>query len=317
MVVCDGLLPWAASFLPPRARLADQLARFHAQGCDHVSLTAAAGRETAEEALARLGFLQRELAAAGAWIAIVDRPEAIRSAKGKGQLSVSLHFQSATPFASNLDLVDVFRAAGVIRALLAYNEANLFADGCHEPRNAGLSALGRRLIERMDAVGMVVDLSHCGERTAFDAIEAPLKRPPIFSHSNARALFDHERNITDEQIRACARRGGYIGVNGVGMFLGADHAAIPREMARHAAYIAAIAGADRVGLGLDFMYLEGSDYGFFHAAKARWPRGYPDPPWAFLQPGQFGDLVAELERVGFGRTEIIGILGDNYLRLAA
>jgi membrane dipeptidase len=71
-----------------------------------------------------------------------------------------------------------------------------------------------------------------------------------------------------------------------------------------------------VGLGLDFMYLEGSDYGFFHAAAGRWPRGYPSPPWHFLQPEQMGALVDELERAGFGQKEIVGILGENYLRLA-
>ena len=241
---------------------------------------------------------------------------AIRQAKADGVLSVSFHFQSATPFVPDLDLVDAFRGAGIFRAILAYNEANVFADGCHEPRNAGLTAAGRRLIARMDEAGMVVDLSHCGERTSFDALEAPLRHPPIFSHSNARALFDHERNITDAQIRACRDRGGYIGINGVGMFLGAAATAIATTMARHAAHIAAIAGADRVGLGLDFMFLDGSDYGFFHTSRGRWPRGYPAPPWDFIQPEQFGDLLAELEAVGFSQAEIVGLLGANYLALA-
>ena len=212
--------------------------------------------------------------------------------------------------------MDAFFAAGVRRAILAYNEANVFADGCHEPRNAGLSASGRRLIARMDHVGMIVDISHCGERTTFDAMEAPLSRAPIFSHSNARASYEHERNITDEQIKACARRGGYIGVNGVGFFLGVEGAKIPAAMAEHAAHIAGIAGADRVGLGLDFMFLENSDYAFFHQARGRWPRGYPEPPWSFLQPEQFGDLVLALEQKGFDRGEMKGLLGDNYLRLA-
>jgi membrane dipeptidase len=137
-----------------------------------------------------------------------------------------------------------------------------------------------------------------------------------FSHSNARAIYEHERNITDEQIKACARRGGYIGVNGVGFFLGVETAKIPAAMAEHAAHIAGIAGADRVGLGLDFMFLENSDYGFFHRAPGRWPRGYPEPPWSFLQPEQFGDLVLALEQKGFDREEMKGLLGGNYLRLA-
>jgi membrane dipeptidase len=226
-IICDGLLPWAKELLPPGARLADQLARFHANGCDHISLTAAAGSEGTSEAMARLGFLRRELAAMGDRVCIADDATAISQAKAEERLSVSFHFQSATPFGPDLDLVEAFKGAGICRAILAYNEANVFADGCHETRNAGLSALGQRLIARMDVVGMRVDLSHCGERTTFDALDAPLKHPPIFSHSNARSLFDHERNITDAQIKACAERGGYIGVNGVGMFLGADGPEFP------------------------------------------------------------------------------------------
>ncbi len=314
-IVCDGLLPWTAVFLPPGADLVAILRRFHAAGIDHISLTAAAGRDGPVEALARLGFFRRALAAAGD-IRIAHGAGDIVAARAAGCVSVSFHFQTATPFAADLDLVEGFKAAGVQRAIIAYNEANLFGDGCHETRNAGLSAAGRALLARLDAAGMIVDLSHCGERTTLDALDLPLARAPIFSHSNARALFDHERNISDAQIRACARRGGYIGVNGVGMFLGADGPALPRTVARHAAHIAALAGADRVGLGLDFMFLEGSDYGFYRAAPQRWPRGYPPPPWDFLQPEQLGDLVAEFEAVGFAPAEIAGLLGGNYLRLA-
>jgi membrane dipeptidase len=315
-VVCDGLLPWAKGFLPADARLVDQLKRFHTNGCDHISLSVAAGSDTLVDATVRLGMLRRELEEAADWIEVAHDEKAIRASRAAGHLSVSFHFQSATPFWPDLDSVEAFFGGGIRRSILAYNEANVFADGCHEPRNAGLSALGRRLIERMDAVGMVVDLSHCGERTSLDALAAPLKRPPIFSHSNAHSLFDHERNITDAQIRACSDRGGYIGINGVGMFLGAEGPGIPKAMAMHAAHIANIAGADRVGLGLDFMFLEGSDYVFFHSARGRWPRGYPEPPWHFLQPEQFSDLVAELEGIGFRRVEIEGLLGGNYLRLA-
>lgn len=316
MIICDGLLPWASNFLPPGANLGEQLRRFKANGVDHISLTVAAGSEGPVDAMLRLGMLRRELRPLSSWVSIAHDREAIEIAKAKGLLSVSFHFQSGTPFSTDLDLVDAFHGAGVRRAILAYNQANVFADGCHEPRNAGLSALGHRLIERMDAVGMTVDMSHCGEQTSFDVMDAPLSHPPIFSHSNARALFDHERNITDVQIKACARRGGYIGINGVGFFLGAEGARVPAAMAEHAAHIAGIAGADRVGLGLDFMFLEGSDYGFFNAARARWPRGYPEPPWSFLQPEQIGDLVVALEAKGFSQSELKGILGGNYLRLA-
>jgi membrane dipeptidase len=316
-VVCDGLLPWADHFLPPGSDLGVQLGRFRASGVDHISLTVAASNEDTQAAMMRLGLLRRTLASRAERVALVDDAQAIRAAHTAGLMSVSFHFQTATPLAGGLDLVEAFKGAGIGRSILAYNEGNVFADGCHEPRNGGLTAFGRRLIARMDEVGMRIDLSHCGEHTSFDAMEAPLARAPIFSHSNARALYDHERNITDAQIKSCAARGGYIGVNGVGMFLGVDGPHIPAAIAEHVAHIAALAGADRVGLGLDFMFLEGSDYGFFHGAPGRWPRGYPAPPWDFFQPEQFGDLMTALEAKGFSRTELIGVLGENYLRLAA
>lgn len=119
---------------------------------------------------------------------------------------------------------------------------------------------------------MIADMSHCGERASFDAMEAPLSRAPIFSHSNARAIYDHERNISDDQIRACAKRGGYIGINGVGFFPWRRGFGYCWRQGR-AAHIAGLADADRVGLGHDFMYLAASDDGFFHRAREQWPRG--------------------------------------------
>lgn len=313
-LVCDGLLPWSKTYLPQHANLTEQIDRFRLAGVHHVSFTLAGGQETETGALLNLGAIRSQLGAAG--IVLAHGRDAIRAAHAAGSCSASFHFQSATPFAGSLDLVDAFFEAGVQRAILAYNDANIFADGCHESRNAGLTARGRALVKRMDQVGMRVDLSHCGIRTTFDALEMDLKQPPLFSHSNARALFEHERNITDEQIRMAGEAGCYVGVNGVGFFLGADGRNVAQEMARHAAYIAARIGSDRVGIGLDWMYLEGSDYEFFHAGRGSWPRGYPDPPWHFLQPEQLPDLVTAFEAVGFDREEIVGLLGDNYLRLA-
>lgn len=311
--VIDGLLPWSRPYLPADANFADQMQRFQQAGITHVSLTVASGRESETDALSNLGELSRLTRDAG--IVLTRTAGEIAVAQKEGRFSASLHFQSATPFSRDLQLVDAFFQAGIGRAILAYNEANVFADGCHEPRNAGLSAYGRELVALMDRAGMRVDLTHCGARTTFDVLEMGLSHPPIFSHSNARALYDHERNITDEQIRAVAEVGGYVGVNGVGFFLGADGPDLPREVARHIAHISGIIGADRVGLGFDFMYLEGSDYAFYNRNKARWPRGYPTPPWSFFQPEQLGDLVAELETAGFDQDEIRGILGGNYLRL--
>jgi membrane dipeptidase len=315
-IVCDGLLPWTSVFLPPHADLVEQLTRFHRAGVDHVSVTAAAGKDGPAEALARIGYITRCIQKTDGAIRFAASKTDIAAAKASGAMSVGLHFQTATPFVPDLDLVRGFRAAGVGRAILAYNEANVFADGCHEPRDSGLTQLGKRLLQTMDEADMIVDLSHCGINTSLEAMQAPLRRTPVFSHSNARALYDHERNLTDEQIVECGRRGGYIGISGVGMFLGTSDDHIPDAMAEHVAYVANKIGADRVGLGLDFMFLEGSDYKFFFEARSRWPRGYPPPPWSFLQPEQIEPLVEALERKGFSDAELQGVLGLNYLRLA-
>lgn len=310
--VCDGLLPWTAFFLPPGASLAQTLGRYRANGIDHVSLTAAAGKDTAAQARETLQGFRAVIAANASWLQEASTAAAVEAAREAGRMSVSFHFQTATPLLDDLDTVDAFRGAGVFRAILAYNEANAAGDGCHEPRNAGLSSLGRTLVRRMNAAGMIVDVSHCGERTALEAIDLS-EQPAVFSHSNARALFDHERNISDAQIKACARRGGTIGINGVGFFLGAEGDELPRAIARQLAYVAGLVGAEHVALGLDFMILEGSDYGFFHATRHRWPRGYPEPPWSFLQPEQMGALVEAIEAEGFQPAEVAGILGGNYL----
>ena len=317
-LVVDGLLPWANNFLPPGADLGTQLRRFWAAGVDHVSLTAAAGMEGPLDALGRIGLLRRELAGHADWLRIAPDVAAMRRERAEGRMSVSLHFQSATPFTPGLDLVDAFHGAGIGRSILAYNEGNVFADGCHEPRNAGLTEYGRRLIARMDAVGMVIDLSHCGERTSFDAMEAPLRRAPVFTHSNARALYDHERNITDAQIRTCAARGGYIGINGVGMFLGVPGPHLPETMATHAAHIADIAGADRVGLGPRL-----------HVPREQRLRLLPrrqgplaarlsgSRPGIFCSRSSSAKLIHALEGKGFTKAELPGVLGENYLRLVA
>lgn len=312
-IICDGCLPWVAPFVPDGANLGALLRRYRAAGVRHVSITVASGAENAAEALGNIGRLRQSLEPLSSWVRpVVESREAIQSAVQAEVLSVGMHFQTATPMLADLDVASVFRDLGVTRALLAYNEANGAADGCHEPRNGGLSQLGRRLIERMNSVGMIVDLSHCGERTTFEAMDLGAERP-FFSHSNARALFDHERNITDEQIRRCAARDGYIGINGVGFFLAGEGGDLLSAMADHVIHVASLAGIDRVGLGLDFMELTGSDYRFYRAARQRWPRGYPEPPWRFVAPENIAGLREVLVRRGLSEEEISKIFGLNYL----
>src|SRR5690606_36645690 len=115
-------------------------------------------------------------------------------------------------------LVSLYYELGVSWMLIAYNRNNAAGSGCQD-EDRGLTDFGRMVIDEMTRVGMIVCCSHTGYRTAREVIDYS-KNPVIFSHSNPRALRDHPRNIPDELMKACAARGGVVGINGIGLFLG-------------------------------------------------------------------------------------------------
>ena len=173
----------------------------------------------------------------GAWYrAAREHPEVLpatsvadlRAAHASGRLGVVLAFQNSSPFGDDLDSVELFHRLGVRAAILAYNQAELAGDGCMEPRDAGLSAFGRRLVAEMNRVGMLVDLSHCGVRTTLEAIDAS-SAPVAITHTGAKSVYDHPRTVSDEQLRAVAARDGFVGINAHPAFLRAGTAAPPLD----------------------------------------------------------------------------------------
>ena len=141
--------------------------------------------------------------------------------------------------------------------------------------------------------------------------------PVVFSHSNPRAVWDHDRNITDDQIRACAATGGVVGVTGLGIFLGANDSSTD-TMVEHACYLAELVGPEHVGIGLDHIF---DDLDLTEELSARpdyWPpgQGYDTPHINGAQPGQIYEICDQLLARGFSDTEVTGILGGNFLRVA-
>ena len=130
--------------------------------------------------------------------------------KRAGRAGIIVAFQNARPIGSRLERVEACWRLGVRTIQLTYNNRNLLGDGVDEASDAGLSKLGRALVREMNRVGIMVDLSHVGYRTSMDAIEVS-EKPCVFTHSNPKALVNVPRNITDEQIRAVAKRGGVVG----------------------------------------------------------------------------------------------------------
>src|SRR5439155_5343536 len=145
----------------------------------------------------------------------------IEAAKREGRVGILYGFQNATPIERDLRLVEVFARLGVGVIQLTYMTANLLGDGCLEPRNAGLTYFGREVVRELNRCGILVDLSHVGDRSTLEAIDASAV-PVAFTHADCRALCGSPRNKTDEAMRALAARGGVMGFTPLPFFVTDD-----------------------------------------------------------------------------------------------
>jgi membrane dipeptidase len=235
----------------------------------------------------------------------------ILTAKKSNRLAIAFDLEGSDPLLGNLNMVSFYYDLGVRQMLLAYNKDNPASGGCMEG-NIGLTEFGRDVIKEMNRVGMVVDVSHMGYQATMEAFQTST-RPVIFSHSNPKGLREHARNISDEQILACAKTGGVIGINGIGDFLGGMESEL---ILQNIEYVLNLAGPEHVGLGLDYVIdkQELIDY----------IEGHPDvfPPdkfhdyLAMVEPEQFPEFTELLYQKGYSEQVIGGILGGNFLRVA-
>jgi len=200
---------------------------------------------------------------------------------------------------------------------MAYNRRNLVGSGVHDPEGPyGLTDYGAEVVAEMQRVGMLVCCSHTHPETAVDVLSIT-KRPIIFSHSNASALWPHKRNISDDLIRGCAETGGVVCATGVGAFLGPPDADLPASFAEHLLHMVSVAGPAHVGIGLDYVF----DRSDLAEALATMRHTFPDDPaYArvpdFLPHAALPQVIARLLEAGLNETEIAGILGGNLRRVA-
>jgi membrane dipeptidase len=311
--VWDMTLPWLERYWE-----IDILRRYQRAGFHFVSATIEDLQHTFEGTMSCIARFKQVMAEHSDWLAFGQSIEDIEQGRREGKLVLGVNLQNTIQLDMDLARVAAFRAAGVRHMLLAYQTRNYVADGCAETSDAGLSNFGRQVVREMDRVGIVLDCSHTGRRSSLEAMELT-EHAPIFSHSNAHAVCPHIRNITDEQIRACAARNGVIGVVGVGAFLG-DAEARARTMFRHIDYISSLVGPQHVGLGTDYVKDLAPIWG---RVKMQKEVAWPDPTGTQLyegvsfRPEQLGDLVQEMLAHGYSTEVMRGILGGNFKRIYA
>ncbi|MCU1668352.1 MAG: dipeptidase Metallo peptidase family [Blastococcus sp.] len=184
-------------------------------------------------------------------VAICETGDDIRAALASGRIALVLAIEGAEPVGNNLAILDTLFRLGVRMLSLAWNRRTMLADGAAENATGGrLTRLGIDAVQEMERLGLVVDVSHLSE-AGFDHVREIATRPFVASHSSCRALQDHPRNLRDAEITAIADAGGFVGINSFGPFL-AEQPTLA-DFVEHIAHACAVAGAEHVGLGPDFM----------------------------------------------------------------
>lgn len=257
---------------------------------DDASLAAAT-----EKADGLLRGIEERVAKNSLYAAITDNPAELPCLKQQGKKVVMLGIENGYAIAKDLSNIERYRRRGVVYMTLCHNGDN---DICDSARGAsehgGLSSFGRAVVAEMNRVGMLVDLSHAAESTFYDVLELSTQ-PVVCSHSSCRALCDHPRNLTDEQMRALAAKDGVVQVTMYGGFLRSDGDATLNDFMEHLCHAIDVAGIDHVGIGTDFDG-DGKVVGCADASQLR-------------------NITRELLRRGFSFADIEKIWGGNWLRV--
>jgi membrane dipeptidase len=297
-----------------------------ASGITAVNLTVSAG--DFENTVARIARWEAEIERYPHVLRRVRSVDQLLEAKSSGRLGIVLGFQDTAPIGRDLGHLQLFHDLGVKVIQLTYNVRNLVGDGCLEPGNAGLSSFGHAVVERMDELGLMVDLSHCGQRTTAEGILAS-RNPVAITHSGCSAVAPHPRSKEDEELRSMAERGGVLGIY-LMPFLSPGRVPTAEDVIAHLEHALHVCGEDHVGIGSDLSItpIDGSArYWARHRefVANRVARGVAapaeDPDVLFTVPDlnshrRMEMIADQLTRRGHPWTRIEKVLGGNWLRLA-
>jgi membrane dipeptidase len=260
------------------------------------------------------------LARHDAWFERVDTPERLDGIKASGKVGLILGIQNSEHF-RKVDDVDYFYGLGQRVSQLTYNARTLIGNGSTERRDEGLSDFGVNIVERMNKVGMAVDVSHCGDKTTLDAFEVS-KKPVLITHSNCRMLNpSHPRCKTDEAITAMAAKGGVMGITEVRMFVSPKEPTGVDAMLDHFDYVAKLVGVEHVGVGsdIDLVGYDAMPAEEYKQLKAGYKSTYGFRDKIDLDGYNFAkrpfDLAEGLIRRKYSDANIEAVLGGNFRRV--
>ena len=259
-------------------------------------------------------------------VMLIRTADDILEAKQKGKTGIILGFQNATPIEDRLDRLATFHRLGVRIIQVTYHERNLLGDGCYEPRGGGLSNFGVDAVAEMNRLGILIDLSHVGERTTVDVIEAS-EKPVSCTHANAKPYYDVPRNKTGEALRLLAERGGVVGATCINTFLRTGTGSTLEDYVDAIDDMVERIGIDHVGIGTDFTQDQpGSFWRYISSQQGtKFPAKYIDPevrydmmqlyPKGLETPDELPALADALVARGYRWSDVEKVLGGNWVRL--
>jgi membrane dipeptidase len=305
-----------AGLFPSSEMDLDNLLSWQKYNVNYLSINVGFDVMSRDATLATLAAYRRWLMARPDQFLLAGTLPDIYNARDTGRLAISFDIEGMNALGGDINMVEIYHTLGVRQMLFAYNLNNSAAGGCHDI-DIPLTKFGVEILAEMNRVGIIVDASHVSYLSSMELIERS-SSPVVFSHSNPWSIWRHQRNIKDEQIKACAARGGVIGLNGLAIFIG-DNDSSSESLLRHLFKLIDLAGTAHVGLGFDYTPDITVDLGaILRARPDYWPAGqqYDTLNIGHSGPSRIPDLVHGMQARGISESEIRGILGENFARVA-